>query len=137
MTGLHDEARQKKDTLLTRSRLSLGKRGEDWVAAQLEQSGYTIITRNWRHPELGELDIVARHAEDIVFVEVRTRRGSLDTAAEYALESVNERKRARLLLLAEAYLIDHDLEQESWHIEIAAVGCEGNTLSMKVIEYDW
>jgi putative endonuclease len=125
-------------------RLSLGHRGEHYVAERLQQAGYVLRDRNWRHA-LGELDIVAQHELapqgriEIVFVEVRTRHGPLQAAVEWALESVNDPKRTRLLRLAEAYLAEHDLADVVWRIDVAAVGCEGNRLSMEVIRnaVDW
>ena len=126
------------------TRLSLGHRGEDYVAERLQQAGYTLRDRNWRHA-LGELDIVAQHELTpqgrigIVFVEVRTRRGPLQAAVEWALESVNGPKQTRLLRLAEAYLAEHDLTDVVWRIDVAAVGCEADRLSMEVIQnaVDW
>ncbi|MEW6580684.1 MAG: YraN family protein, partial [Chloroflexota bacterium] len=48
-------------------RRSVGQRGERAVAARLRRAGYTLLARNWRHRELGELDLVARHGDEIVF----------------------------------------------------------------------
>lgn len=52
----------------------VGKAGEDYVAKYLKSRGYIIIKRNWRDSRYGELDIVAENRENIVFVEVKTRR---------------------------------------------------------------
>ena len=53
-------------------RARLGKRGEDIACAFLVSRGYEIIDRNWRCPT-GEIDIVARHANSLVVVEVKAR----------------------------------------------------------------
>jgi putative endonuclease len=111
----------------------LGQRGESLVADRLALAGYTILARNWRHGALGELDIVARRGAQIVFVEVRTRRGPLDAAVEWALASVNDRKRARLARLAQTYLDLHALEGVTWRIDVVAVACHGSRLVMEVI----
>jgi putative endonuclease len=118
---------------------SLGTRGEAWVAARLRHAGYTILDRNWRQPTLGELDIVARRADVVVFVEVRTRRGSLQAAIDAALQSVDARKQARLSALAQAYLAAHDLEHAAHRIDVAAVGYNGTAFAMEVITnaVDW
>lgn len=60
----------------------------------------TIVERNYRCP-LGELDIVARDGDVLVFVEVRTRTRS-DRGT--ALETVGPAKRRRLARVAEHYL---------------------------------
>lgn len=89
--------------------------------------GYTIIERNWRC-EQGELDIVARHRDGLVFVEVRSRADNL----EAALESVSPRKQKQLIALAEAYLTAHDLENVYFRIDVAAVN--RRTGAVEVIE---
>ncbi|MCL4236698.1 MAG: YraN family protein [Anaerolineae bacterium] len=114
-------------------RQSIGQRGERAVAAWLRRAGYTILAQNWRHRELGELDLVARHAGEIVFVEVRTRRGTLQQALGAALESVDERKRARLIALAQAYLDEHDLAGVPWRVDVAAVAWAGDTCAIRIV----
>lgn len=51
----------------------LGRRGENAAAALLKAEGFSILTRNCRIGNAGELDIVARDGMTIVFVEVKTR----------------------------------------------------------------
>jgi putative endonuclease len=123
------------------ARQTLGQRGEDFVAAELQRTGYTILARNWRYGPHGELDIVAQHDQDgaIVFVEVRTRRGTAQVATEQALASVDSRKRAQLLRMAEAFLVEHELEQVTWRITIAAVGYHRGMFALEVIKdaVDW
>ena len=52
-------------------RQSLGKLGEDLACAELERRGYEILARRYR-TRFGEIDIVARHDETTVFVEVKS-----------------------------------------------------------------
>jgi putative endonuclease len=66
----------------------------------LEARGYRIIERNWRRPE-GELDLVADDRGILVFVEVRSRTGE---ERGHPLETVNARKRARVVRAARLYL---------------------------------
>jgi putative endonuclease len=56
-------------------RQALGRWGEDLAARHLEASGYEVLSRNWRCRE-GELDIVARCGDALVFVEVKARSGT-------------------------------------------------------------
>lgn len=51
---------------------NVGKRGENLAADYLERIGYEIIERNWRGPS-GEIDIIARDRNCLVFAEVKTR----------------------------------------------------------------
>lgn len=114
----------------------LGQDGETYVAHALQRAGYTILARNWRH-ELGELDIVARtpdgSRDEVVFVEVKTRRGPAQKAVAAALTSVGEQKRERLVALAEAYLSAAGLEGCRWRIDVAALAWNGRSYTMEVI----
>jgi len=51
----------------------LGHRGEKIAARHLRRSGYKVLYRNYRAPKGGEVDIVCREADTLVFVEVKTR----------------------------------------------------------------
>jgi putative endonuclease len=84
----------------SKNRAALGTRAEDLAAALLETRGYRIIERNWRRPE-GELDLVADDRGVLVFVEVRSRTGE---ERGHPLETVNARKRARVVRAARLYL---------------------------------
>lgn len=115
-------------------RQSLGQRAEALVVERLRAAGYTILDRNWRHGKQGELDIVARHGDTLVFVEVRARRGPLQESIDYALESVNARKRNRLIRLAEAYLAVHGWQAMPCRITVVAVAFQGEAVSMEIIK---
>ena len=82
------------------SRRQVGDRGEKLAADYLRSRGYDIIESNFRCRE-GEIDIVARKGETLVFVEVRTRRGRDFGTPE---ESISPLKQQRLVSLAEAYV---------------------------------
>jgi putative endonuclease len=97
-------------------RQRLGRLGEDLAVRQLGAQGYDILARNWRCRE-GELDIVAQDGEWLVFVEVRTRRG---TAAGSPEESITAAKQERLLTLGEIYVDAHDWPGD-WRIDVVAV----------------
>lgn len=89
-------------------RQALGRRGEDLAAAYLDEQGYEIIARNWR-TRSGELDIVARDGDWLVFVEVRARRGKGGAAPPLLgipEESVTPRKQLQLAMMADAYLFE-------------------------------
>jgi len=53
--------------------IRLGREGEASAARHLRKSGYKILRRNFRAPHGGEVDIVCRHGNELVFVEVKTR----------------------------------------------------------------
>ena len=76
----------------------VGISAESRAAAFLMAKGFRILARRWRSP-LGEIDIVARRRQLLVFAEVKAR-ATLDEAAE----SVNERQRRRIAAAAEVWL---------------------------------
>lgn len=83
----------------------LGRRGEELAADYLRRLGFSIRETNVRS-RLGEIDIIAEVPRDngeplLVFVEVKTRRG---TAFGSPVEAVTTRKQRQLTRLAEAYL---------------------------------
>ncbi|HET9903653.1 MAG TPA: YraN family protein [Xanthobacteraceae bacterium] len=78
-----------------------GLSAESRAAALLVAKGYRVIARRFRSPA-GEIDIVARRRNLLVFVEVKAR-GRLDDAAW----SVQPRQRARIVAAAEAWLAAH------------------------------
>jgi len=90
-------------------RIELGRRGEDAAAAYLERIGMVVDARNWRCP-VGEVDIVARDGDAVVFVEVKTRRSERAGSAE---EAVSATKQKRIARLAEAYLASTGGSMES------------------------
>ena len=85
---------------MTEARQNLGKSGENLAATELESRGYAIIERRYRTTH-GEIDIIARDGETMVFVEVR-RRSSEDFGT--AAESVTPAKQRRVIRMAIAYL---------------------------------
>jgi putative endonuclease len=101
-------------------RKRLGARGEDAAALHLEALGYEIIARNWRS-RLGELDLVARDGETVVFVEVKLRYEPYDP-----LDAVDGRKQHRLSRLAFDFLSRHGMLAAPARFDV--VGVEGRTL---------
>ncbi len=98
-------------------RRRLGRFGEAVAARYLERRGYTIVARNYRCPE-GEIDLVAREGDCLVFVEVRTRRGRSFGTPE---ESVTLAKRERLARLAEAYVQALPTPPADYRVDFVAV----------------
>ncbi|MBI5739541.1 MAG: YraN family protein [Nitrospirae bacterium] len=80
--------------------MKLGQKGEGIALSFLKTRGYAIIERNYKTP-LGEIDIIARDNETLVFVEVKTRE-----SIEFGLpfESVDRRKRRKIAGVALSYL---------------------------------
>ncbi len=76
-----------------------GRAGEDRAAEFLQSAGYRIVRRNVRLPG-GEIDLVCREGDTIVFVEVKARWSDRYGSA---LSAVDARKRRTLRRLAADY----------------------------------
>ncbi len=98
-------------------RKRLGAAGERLAAEQLRRVGYLIRAMNYRC-RAGEVDIVAEEDGDIVFVEVKTRRG---TAYGLPEEAVTPAKQRKLVTAAQSYLAAHGLLDTSWRIDVVAI----------------
>jgi putative endonuclease len=88
---------------MTRTTDAVGAYGERVAASVLTNAGMVLLARNWRCSD-GELDIVARDRETIVFCEVKTRRGA---GFGIPAEAVNHSKVRRLRALASRWLAAH------------------------------
>lgn len=98
-------------------RKKTGAYGEQLAERYLIEQGYEIVAKNWRCPE-GELDLVARQGLDLVFVEVRTRRGTRLGTPE---ESITPAKQAKLISLAYTFLADYEQPDCPWRIDVIAI----------------
>ena len=98
------------------ARQRLGDFGERVAGHRLEASGMRILGRKVR-VATGEIDIVARDGEDLVFVEVRTRRAMPGSAAE----SIDPRKLLRMWHCALAYCDAHDADPGLVRIDVISI----------------
>lgn len=90
---------------MTTPRQDLGESGENLAVSDLEARGYAIVDRRYR-TRYGEIDVIARDGETLVFVEVRRKTGE---SCGSALESVTPDKQWRVIRMAMEYLARNDL----------------------------
>ncbi len=114
-------ALSRSSLLKTNSRSELGRLGEALAAAYLKEQGYAILEQNVRS-RLGEIDLVARDKECLVFVEVRTRRNG-DFSPE---ESVGPLKQRKLAALGMQYVQRHRSPDCDWRVDMIAVEIGAN-----------
>ena len=101
----------------TDRRTALGRYGERVAVRALTDAGLLVLDRNWRCRE-GELDVVARDGDALVFCEVKTRTG---TGFGRPAEAVTAAKRRRLRLLARAWLTVHDHHAPDLRFDVVGV----------------
>ena len=100
------------------SRQVLGAAGEQLARRHLEQRGYRFVAANWRRP-YGELDLIMRDGDVLVFVEVKTRSSERLITAEESLTAAQAR---RLLRGAQYFLAERvELASLFWRIDLIAI----------------
>lgn len=102
------------------SNQSLGREGERAAEKYLRGLGYKILARNFR-TRFGEVDIVARDGDCLVFVEVKTRSGSGYGLPE---EAVTRDKQRHLIRAAQIYLSQKKMPNVLWRIDVVALVLE-------------
>ncbi|OGO00272.1 MAG: YraN family protein [Chloroflexi bacterium RBG_13_52_14] len=102
---------------MTLKRKEVGALGEKLAVDFLKKRGYKIIQRNFRCRE-GEIDIITKQGECLVFVEVRTKKSSGFGIPEESITPVKSRK---LVDLANIYLQNCSSLPQSWRIDVIAV----------------
>jgi len=100
-----------------RSHLDLGRRGEQLAVRHLVRKGYRILKRNF-HTRRGEIDIIARHGDQIVFVEVKTARGKTYGSPR---DWVDPRKQARIIYAAVVYLALNGIQDTDCRFDVIAI----------------
>jgi putative endonuclease len=110
--------------------LVLGRRGEKLAARHLNHLGYKVLYRNFRHGAGGEIDIVCRHGEVLVFVEVKTR-SSEDFGRP--LDAVDRKKQWRIVRGAMAWLRMLDLPDLTFRFDVVEV-LMSEPVEIRVIE---
>ena len=91
--------------------------GEGVAAAHLEHAGWTILSRNFRRRRK-EIDLVARRADVIAFVEVKTRS---NTNHGHALEAITQRKRREIAEVAGFWVEEHGRDGMTYRFDAIAV----------------
>ena len=98
-------------------RLEIGKWGESAALNYLEGEGYTLVQRNFRSPD-GEIDLIMRKNDELVFVEVKTR-----TSVDFGFpeEAVDDQNLITFEATAGWFLVEHAEFEENWRLDIVAV----------------
>jgi putative endonuclease len=110
------------------TRRAAGRTAEERACRHLEGDGFAVLERNYRSAG-GEIDIVARLGDLLVFVEVRSRG---DAAFGSPEETVGRRKRQRVVAAARRYLSASP--PDSWRearFDVIAIEGSGDTAALR------
>jgi len=114
---------------VTRERLDLGKWGEDLALKKVKKLGYKCIARNYRCP-VGEVDLIAKDGDTLVFIESKTRRGR---SLGYAKEAVNQRKRRQLSKVALAFMKANGCSETRARFDVVVINLDGVSQEIEVV----
>jgi putative endonuclease len=115
---------------MTQARQALGLHGEDLACEELQRRGYDIVFRRYRTRH-GELDIVARDGEGLVFVEVKARQDGSFGDPE---EAVTLRKQQRMVWMATDFLARQGLAEVPCRFAVVAVNTQTAPPTITVID---
>jgi len=113
-----------------KSQRSKGKIGEDVAANFLKQNGYEILEQNYFYNH-GEIDIVAKEKNVLVFVEVKSRRTTTFGEPE---ESVTPKKQELLRRTAEGYVIEKNIGDMNCRFDVVSVVLKNGKAECKVLK---
>ncbi len=109
---------------------TLGAKGEDCAARYLENTGYTVVRRNY-HSRMGEIDIIAENGEFIIFAEVKARNNNTMCAPA---EAVDMRKQKKIIKTALMYIMEKGVDLQP-RFDVIEVYCdEQDRFSLNHIE---
>jgi putative endonuclease len=107
----------KRRTVPALRRMSKGRMGEDLARRYLESVGFEIVKANY-HFGHGEIDIIARDGEYLVFCEVKARGNDEFGPPEYAL---TPRKQQQIRRIASGYLYEYDIRDQACRFDVIAI----------------
>lgn len=95
----------------------LGARGEQIAARALHDAGYNIVAADVRM-HTGQVDLIAEEGDDLVFVEVKTRRS---LSHGLPAEAITATKRRHLISAAQEFLSRAGTPERAWRIDVVSV----------------
>lgn len=106
---------------------SLGKYGEDRATEFLERIGYQVVGRNWRC-NVGEIDIIARDKDCLVFAEVKTRTR---VGFGHPFEAITSAKMQKMRKLVGEWCRAHDVASVQVRLDAISVLLSGGRVHIE------
>lgn len=101
--------------------MNLGRTGEKIAKKFLEKEGFKLMERNFKTPRWGEIDLIMRDGDTIVFVEVKTRSKSSAEVFGGPLGAINAHKLQTLKRAAQFYLTNKGHQNDPARIDAVSV----------------
>jgi len=115
---------------VSKDRIKLGNKGEELALKVLRKMGYKPLVSNFRC-SLGEIDLVAKDGETLVFIEIKTRR---HRSLGYAKEAVHRRKQRQISRAALVYMKQNRCENIRARFDVVAVNLTSHGPDIEVIK---
>lgn len=113
-----------------KNNIQIGRRGEQWVKSFFQNKGYEIIAENY-HTTYGEIDLIIRLNNELIFVEVKSRS---NLSFGYPETAISKRKLEHMANSAEAFLAEHPEITCSWRIDVIALNFDQKNIEP---EMEW
>ena len=97
---------------------------------EIKRFGYKFITRNYRCP-LGEIDLIAKDGEHLVFIEIKTRRGK---SIDYAKEAIDQRKMRQISKVALTYMKENNCLDRKARFDVVAIKMDQGKEEIEIIK---
>jgi len=105
---------------MSNRRITIGRHGEDIAAKYLRRQGFKVIKQNYRC-RLGEIDIIARDGEELVFIEVKTRTSH---SCGHPAQAVDRRKQGQLVKAAQTFMTETKQHDSPARFDVVAIQLE-------------
>ena len=115
---------------MVNKRQQLGQDGESLAAQFLKKHGYKIIEQNYR-TKLGEIDIIAKDKESLVFVEVKARSTN---RIEYSKWAITPKKQRKISMVALYYLKTTNQNTVKARFDVVAISCLDDNPKIEIIK---
>lgn len=112
---------------------NIGKKYEELAIKHLEKEGYRIIGKNFRS-QFGEIDIIAKENDYLVFIEVKYRSS---IKSGYPHEAINYNKRNRIAKTAQFYMLKNNIDfQTPCRFDVVAIINKDLNIIKNAFEFD-
>ena len=104
--------------MFKRSTKESGDEGEEIAKRHLLAKGLTIVETNYRSGKSGEIDIIAKDGDVLVFCEVKMRTNDQYGDPEFA---ITPKKQSQIRRLAHAYLCEREIDNQECRFDVVAI----------------
>lgn len=102
----------------------VGDRAEEMALEYLEKSGLVLVAKQYRYKQLGEIDLIMRCGDVLVFVEVRCRTNHRFGSPE---ASIGTKKKANIRRTAQAFLVTRGITNTACRFDVVAIDFVGGS----------